>query len=83
MSNTEEVLALLVDPVTIIAGGAVVLLLATSVKEWRSRRNKEARSKRSSLSDTLIHLRPHEWIGGGRGEGQPLRRWPHIRKKVA
>ena len=83
MSSTEEVLALLVDPVTIIVGGAVVLLLAASVKEWRTLRNKEARSKRSSLSDTLIHLRPHERIGGGREEGQPLRRWPHIRKNVA
>ena len=83
MSSTEAVLALLVDPVTIIVGGAVVLLLAASVKEWRSLRNKEARSKRSNLSDTLIHLRPHERIGGGRGEGQPLRRWPHIRKNVA
>ena len=41
MSSTEEVLALLVDPVTIIVGGAVVLLLAASVKEIATKQGGE------------------------------------------
>ena len=45
MSNTDRVLAILVDPVTIIVAGAVMLLVATKVKQWHGLRIRNAKNK--------------------------------------
>lgn len=63
MSNVERVLAILVDPVTIIVVGAVVLLVAVRVKEWHDLRIINVMNKSYNLSEAMIYLRFHERIG--------------------
>jgi hypothetical protein len=62
MDISTMLLGLLADPVTYIAGVAIVLLIGSAVQEWRDLRRKRSRDLSDLISEQRIFCRQNRCL---------------------
>lgn len=59
----SNVLSFLEDPTAIIVIVAILLLVISTVRDWRQDRRRASRLRDHLLTDRVLHFRPNERLG--------------------